>query len=198
MNSGPSVSMLDSQVVTLNRELCEKIENIIDFYKDDDEIIDIKPLSDPPSLLRVTIQITHGPAYDLGSKEGIYPFTEYIKPQKILVRLPLDYPEKAPDITWETVIPHPNIVPNKKNNVCNNYVKKQWGDYKSFSFVIRTLTETLRNPNPWEPYVNDFNRESIRICQEMGFPKILVEEPEEGLMGKVKGVLHAGGQDGVQ
>jgi ubiquitin-protein ligase len=180
----------------LNDELRKKIENIIDFYRDDEEVVDIMPLSDPPSLLRITIQITHGPTYDLGEHENMYPFREYIKPQEILIHLPLDYPDKAPDITWGTAIPHPNIVPNKKNNVCNNYVKKQWSDYKSFSFVIRTLTETLRNPNPWEPYVNDYNKEAIRICQEMGFPKALVEEPEENFMDKVKGTFGARGQEG--
>jgi len=180
----------------VNSELREKVEAIIEFYEDDEEILDIEPLADPPSLLKITIQITHGPTYEF-AKGGIYPFTEFIRPQKILIHLPLDYPEKAPDIIWQTEIPHPNIVPNKKNNVCNNYVKKQWGDYKSFSFVIRTLTETLRNPNPWEPYVNDFNKESIRICQEMGFPKALVEEPEERFVDKVRGAFSAGQQDGA-
>lgn len=181
----------------MNSELHEKVRNIIEFYSDDEEILGIEPLSDPPSLLRVSIQITHGPAYDLGEKEKMYPFTEFVKPQKVLIYIPLDYPEKAPDITWETTIPHPNIVPGKKNNVCNNYVKKQWGDYRSFSFVIRTLTETLRNPNPWEPYVNDLNKESIRVCQDMGFPKHLIEEPEERLMDKFRGALSSQGQDGA-
>lgn len=173
----------------MDSKLRESVNSIIEFYKDDEEILGIEPLSNPPSLLKVTIQITHGPTYDLGKYEKMYPFTEYIKPQEILIHLPLDYPERAPDIIWQTKIPHPNIVPNKKNDVCNNYVKKQWGTYKSFSFVIRTLTETLRNPNPWEPYVNDFNKESIRICQEMGFPKALIEEPEEGFISKVKGAF---------
>lgn len=180
----------------MNNELCEKVESIIEFYEDDEEILKIEKLSNPPSLLRVTIQIAHGPTYDLAKNEDMYPFTEYVKPQKILIHLPLDYPEKAPDITWETEIPHPNIVPKKRNNVCNNYVKKQWGDYQSFSFVIRTLTETLRNPNPWEPYVNDFNKESIRICQEKGFPKLLIEEPGSGFMDKVRGVLNGEEQEG--
>lgn len=184
-------------MIKVDSELRKKIKNIIEFYEDDEEILKIEPLSDPPSLLRVTIQIAHGPTFDLGKNEEMYPFIEYIRPQNVLVHLPLDFPEKAPDLIWETEIPHPNIVPGKKNNVCNNYVKKQWGEYKSFSFVIRTLTETLRNPNPWEPYVNDFNEESIRICQEMGFPKALMEEPEEGMMGKFKKALGAKEQEGA-
>lgn len=170
-------------------ELCEKIKKIVEFYKDDEEIQSIELLSDPPSLLRITIQITHGPTHELGKEKNMYPFTEYIRPHKILIHLPLDYPERAPDIIWETKIPHPNIVPNQKNHVCNNYIKKRWADSKSFSFVVRTLTETLRNPNPWEPYVNDDNKESIRICQEMGFPKAFVEEPEKGFVEKFKEAL---------
>lgn len=177
---------------TLKEDLRKEVESIIEFYKDDEEIIDIIPLSDPPSLLRVTIQITHGPTYELGKHEEMYPFTEFIKPQKVLIHLSMDYPERAPDITWETEIPHPNIVPKKKNHVCNNYVKKHWLDYKSFSFAIRTLTEILRNPNPWEPYVNDFNQDSIRICQEMEFPKMLIEQPKEGAFDKIKGAFVKG------
>ncbi len=80
-----------------------------------------------------------------GSKETVF---EGMKFQMRLV-FPAQYPFKAPQVTFETPIFHPNV--DESGNICLDILKEEWSAAYSVKTLLVSIRSLLGEPNNDSP-----------------------------------------------
>ncbi|KAI6322456.1 hypothetical protein MCOR29_004737 [Pyricularia oryzae] len=70
----------------------------------------------------------------------------------LVVKLPADYPFKAPIITFATRIYHPNVTNDSAGNICISALKPEnWKPASKLLGVLEAVRSLLVEPNPDDP-----------------------------------------------
>ncbi|KAG7092397.1 hypothetical protein E1B28_008754 [Marasmius oreades] len=80
-------------------------------------------------------------ASDSPYKGGTFRFT---------LRLPQNFPFKAPTVTFQTKIYHPGI--NEEGAICVPVLRDEWKPSVSLSTVLNIIQEKVNNPSPDDPF----------------------------------------------
>lgn len=94
---------------------------------------------------------------------------------KVDIKMPTDYPHKAPTIKFVTKTYHPNV--SESGDICMGLLKDGWSGAIKLERVLKELHALLANPNPDDPldpaiaaeFVNDiatFNRKAGEWVQQ--------------------------------
>lgn len=70
----------------------------------------------------------------------------------LIVDLPVDYPFKAPTVTFATRIYHPNVTNDAVGNICLGVLKAEnWKPASKLLGVLEAIRALLVEPNPDDP-----------------------------------------------
>ena len=67
----------------------------------------------------------------------------------LIIKIPSQYPFKAPIVNFETPIYHCNI--SKDGEICLDILKDQWSPALTISNVLLSIQSLLNEPNPKDP-----------------------------------------------
>uniref|UniRef100_A0A7S1THK1 UBC core domain-containing protein n=1 Tax=Compsopogon caeruleus TaxID=31354 RepID=A0A7S1THK1_9RHOD len=108
---------------------------------------DISSLDTPPTMKVSFPDQTNIMEFkvELQPQEGYYlPGTFYFT-----IKVPVEYPHKAPKVHCETKVYHPNI--DLEGNVCLNILRQDWKPILTLSSVLYGLQLLFLEPNPDDP-----------------------------------------------
>lgn len=128
----------------------------------------IQAFGNPPTKYEGLLRCTKGRVAEL-ARQGVHPFTEYVKWHRFRIELPPEYPLKSPIVTWLTAIPHPNIIAGTPSGICVRGIGHEWKQKFTLSMVVNSLNFLLVNPNGGDPYNDDTCRKMAEICKQHGF-----------------------------
>lgn len=69
----------------------------------------------------------------------------------LTIDFPVNYPFKAPRVTFKTKVFHPNI--NSQGAICLDILKDQWSPALSIAKVLLSISSLLTDANPRDPLV---------------------------------------------
>jgi len=109
-------------------------------------------INDPPSNCSggmVGDDIFHWKATIIGPEDTPYQGGVF----KLNIFFPADYPFKAPKVSFETKIYHPNI--NSAGQICLDILKNEWSPALNISKLLLSICSLLSDPNPNDPLVTE-------------------------------------------
>ena len=131
------------------KEFCEIRTNIENESIDHHRIIDIRNIDDNVLLIEIIF---------LGPKDS--PYEENIN--TISVKIPNEYPNKAPIMKFTNKIYHPNI--SSDGTICLDILKENWRPIYTLRTIIMSIISLLSDPNPDSPLngeAADYYRKSL-------------------------------------
>ncbi|KAG2755941.1 ubiquitin-conjugating enzyme [Suillus brevipes Sb2] len=66
------------------------------------------------------------------------------------IELPINFPFKAPNVTFLTKIYHPGI--NEEGHICVPILRDEWKPSVTLSTVLAVIQEKVNNPSPDDPF----------------------------------------------
>lgn len=70
----------------------------------------------------------------------------------VKIKLPAEYPFKAPEVTFHTRIYHPNVTNDAEGQICMPLLKSEnWKPASKLAQVLVALRQLLAEPNPDDP-----------------------------------------------
>jgi ubiquitin-protein ligase len=70
----------------------------------------------------------------------------------LVIKLPVEYPFKAPTITFATRIYHPNVTNDSLGNICLGLLKSdKWKPSTRISSILESIRSLLLEPQPEDP-----------------------------------------------
>ncbi|OAX39191.1 ubiquitin-conjugating enzyme [Rhizopogon vinicolor AM-OR11-026] len=66
------------------------------------------------------------------------------------IELPINFPFKAPSVTFQTKIYHPGI--NEEGHICVPILRDEWKPSVTLSTVLAVIQEKVNNPSPEDPF----------------------------------------------
>ena len=122
------------------KEFSEIKSNIENEPIDNHRIIDIYNINDNINQIEIIF---------LGPKDS--PYEENIN--IISVKIPNDYPNKAPAMRFTNKIFHPNI--SSDGTICLDILKDNWRPIYTLRTIIMSIISLLSDPNPDSPLNSD-------------------------------------------
>ena len=110
---------------------------------DSHRLIDIENISDDIYNIKICF---------IGPKET--PYEETLN--NILINIPIEYPNKPPNIKFINKIYHPNI--STEGIICLDILKENWKPIYSLRTIMMSIISLLSEPNPESPLNGDAAR----------------------------------------
>jgi len=129
------------------KEFSEIKSNIENEPVDNHRLIDIKTINDNIYLMEIIF---------LGPKDS--PYEENVN--IISIKIPNEYPNKAPTMKFTNKIFHPNI--SSEGTICLDILKDNWRPIYTLRTIIISIISLLSDPNPDSP----LNSEAAKLYRE--------------------------------